>query len=190
MRQRTCGRRKPDRWRNRCPPCPGECSKPPIRRSVSRLAPWLALTRCTLAPGGARLQWGEPWRDRFALQSCQPSRPHPAALRSRALSRPGAVTGSRWSAGDACQKAAAAAAAAPPSVPLFCASAPCPCPAHRPAHCRCCFVFLPRLFLLFFIFACLRSQSTATTKRAGTSPVNAVVRETIMERQVHFQSSD
>ena len=27
-------------------------------------------------------------------------------------------------------------------------------------------------------------------KRAGTSPVNAVVRETIMERQVHLQSSD
>ena len=27
-------------------------------------------------------------------------------------------------------------------------------------------------------------------KRAGTSPVNAVVRETIMERQVHFQSND
>ena len=28
------------------------------------------------------------------------------------------------------------------------------------------------------------------SKRAGASPVNAVVRETIMERQVHFQSSD
>ena len=27
-------------------------------------------------------------------------------------------------------------------------------------------------------------------KRAGTFPVNAVVRETIMERQVHFQSND
>ena len=27
-------------------------------------------------------------------------------------------------------------------------------------------------------------------KRAGTSPVNAVVREMVMERQVHFQSSD
>ena len=26
-------------------------------------------------------------------------------------------------------------------------------------------------------------------KRAGTSPVNAVVRETIVERRVHFQSS-
>ena len=26
--------------------------------------------------------------------------------------------------------------------------------------------------------------------RPGTPPVNAVVRETIMERQVHFQSSD
>ena len=29
-----------------------------------------------------------------------------------------------------------------------------------------------------------------TGKRAGTSPVNVVVRETTMERQVHFQSSD
>ena len=28
------------------------------------------------------------------------------------------------------------------------------------------------------------------TKRAGTSPVNVVVREKIMGRQVHFQSSD
>ena len=27
-------------------------------------------------------------------------------------------------------------------------------------------------------------------KRAGTSPVHAAVRETIVERQVHFQSSD
>ena len=30
----------------------------------------------------------------------------------------------------------------------------------------------------------------AHTKRAGTFPVDAVVRETIMERQVNFQSSD
>ena len=28
------------------------------------------------------------------------------------------------------------------------------------------------------------------SKRAGASPVDAVVRETVMERQVHFQSSD
>ena len=30
----------------------------------------------------------------------------------------------------------------------------------------------------------------APVKRAGTCPVNAVVCETILERQVHFQSSD
>ena len=29
-----------------------------------------------------------------------------------------------------------------------------------------------------------------SAKRAGTSPVNAVVREMVMEKQVHFQSSD
>ena len=34
------------------------------------------------------------------------------------------------------------------------------------------------------------AQTVNLSKRAGTSPVNAVVRETIMERQVHFQSSD
>ena len=34
------------------------------------------------------------------------------------------------------------------------------------------------------------SPSAHWAKRAGTSPVNAVVRETILERQVHFQSSD
>ena len=33
-------------------------------------------------------------------------------------------------------------------------------------------------------------QVRIPTNRAGTSPVNAVVRETITERQVHFQSSD
>ena len=33
------------------------------------------------------------------------------------------------------------------------------------------------------------SKELATT-RAGTSPVNTVVRETIVKRQVHFQSSD
>ena len=34
------------------------------------------------------------------------------------------------------------------------------------------------------------AQDALRIKRAGTSPVNAVVRETIMERQVHFQSLD
>ena len=32
--------------------------------------------------------------------------------------------------------------------------------------------------------------ASSPTKGAGTSPVNAVVRETILEMQVHFQSSD
>ena len=34
------------------------------------------------------------------------------------------------------------------------------------------------------------AESQVRSKRAGTSPVNAVVRGTIMERQVHFESSD
>ena len=38
--------------------------------------------------------------------------------------------------------------------------------------------------------ACIQQDTSEWNQRAGTSPVNAVVRETIMERQVHFQSSD
>ena len=34
------------------------------------------------------------------------------------------------------------------------------------------------------------SGSGGSSKRAGTSPVSTVVRKTIMERQVQFQSSD
>ena len=33
-------------------------------------------------------------------------------------------------------------------------------------------------------------QGCIHNKRAGTSPVNAAVRYTLVERQVHFQSSD
>ena len=54
---------------------------------------------------------------------------------------------------------------------------------HTPANCRHC--------------ACLYTQNFArgvhcrsTENRAGTSPVNAVVRETIMEKPVHLQSRD
>ena len=40
------------------------------------------------------------------------------------------------------------------------------------------------------VLHCVLASRTHPIKRAGTSPVNAAVRETIMERQVHFQSSD
>ena len=49
---------------------------------------------------------------------------------------------------------------------------------------------LPTSRQRFFWYPVYCVCANGSTKRAGPSPVNVVVRETIMERQVHFQSSD
>ena len=70
-------------------------------------------------------------------------------------------------------------------------------PTHKEGQCNAmtavCAVAVPSAhsFRQRHTYACSRNSSrNSETKRAGTSPVNTVVRETIMERQVRFQPGD